>query len=128
MQGAGEESFLAEESDCEHVQRGVQSTGECRGGSDKPSPGWLLKWDRSSAAPRGGSRLEPNWQKLGQRAGFTLQPPSNERPPMTHGQERNRVLASGKCLAQDPGGLVSLGCSVLLSTVPNVLSTRPSIN
>lgn len=66
MLGGGGESFLAEESDCEQVQRGVQSTGKCRGGSDEPSSGWLLQWDGSSAALQGGSPSEPNWQKLGQ--------------------------------------------------------------
>lgn len=62
------------------------------------------------------------------RASFTLQPLSNKRPPMTHGQERHTVLASGECLSQDHGGLVLLGYSVLLATVPNILSIRPSIN
>lgn len=34
-----------------------EKASTCRGGSDKPSPGRLLKWARSSAAPQGGREL-----------------------------------------------------------------------
>lgn len=54
--------------------------GERGGGSDKPSPGWLLKGDGSSAAPGGRLTSEPHWQELGQTAGFTAWPRANQGP------------------------------------------------
>lgn len=97
--------FLAEESGCKHVQRGLRSAGERRGGSDEPSPGRLLKWDGSSAAPEGGSpafgaQLEPNWQELGQTEGFALQPRVNKGPldDSSSGEEHRRGISGPRGL------------------------------
>lgn len=95
--------FLAEESGCKHVQRGVWSAGERRGGSDEPSPGWLLKWDGSSAAPEGGSPSEHNWSPTGRSWDRRRASPCSrgltKAPWMTPAQERNTDVAS-----QDHGG------------------------
>lgn len=81
-----------------------EGSAKCRGGSARPAPEWLLKWDREA----GSSPAEPHCQELGQAAGFTLQP-LIKRPRMTHSQKRKAAFVVWLVPISGPWGLVLLG-------------------